>query len=163
MKKEKNSLSDKIWKGEPLPEDFINRFPRPSEKTREKIYKFARKNAELNSEKGLLKKLLFQYRGRLSYAEFGTCVAALLIFVWLGIAGRDLFRRTRNTNNSWNEMVAAAATVAEESKISLLTEQSGVDIDENIFAVELFLVDEELSSLENERWCDLTLNTKGQL
>jgi len=60
-------------------------------------------------------------------------------------------------------MVGAATTIAEESKISLLTEQTGVDIDEDIFAVELFLVSEELSSLENERWCDLTFNNKGHL
>ncbi len=161
MKKEKNSLSDKVWKGEPFPEDFIDRFPRPADKTRDNIYNFARKNAALNSEKGLLKKLFYQYRGRLSYAGLGTCVAALIICVWLGIAGHDSSGNSQN--NNWNKIVAAAADIAEESKISLLTEQSGVDIDEDIFAVELFLVGEELSSLENEKWVDITFNPKGQL
>ncbi len=161
MKKEINSLSDKVWNGESWPEDFIDRFPRPSDKTRDNIYEFARENVALNSEKSIIKKVLFLFRGRLSYAGLGTCVAALIICVWLGIAGRDSSDHTQTDN--WNKMVAAATEVAEESKNSLLTEQSGVDIDEDIFTVELFLVQEELASLEEELLCDITFNSRGQL
>jgi len=161
MKKEKNKLSDKIWKGEPLPEDFISRFPRPTEETREKIFVVARQKAEQLSNRGIFSQFLFNYRGRLSYATFA--VAIVIVCVWLGTIGRSSFNITNSKDEDWNEMVVAAATIAEDSKISLLTGQSGVDIDENIFAVELFLVDEELSSLENEKWCDITFNTRGQL
>ncbi len=163
MKKEKNSLSDKIMNGEPLPEDFINRFSRPSEKTRRKIFVAARKQAEQLNDRGIFSRLLLNYRGRLSYASFAIAAATIIVSVWLGTADRNFTNIPETKGQNWDKMVDAAASIAEESKISLLTEQSGVDIDEDILAVELFLVDEELSSLENEKWCDITFNTKGQL
>ena len=163
MKEEKNNLSDKIWKGEPLPEDFISRFTRPTEETREKIFVAARNQAEQLSNRGIFSQLLFNYRGRLSYSIFATATAAIIFLVWLGTTGHNLSNITETKEQNWDMMVAAATTVAEESKISLLTEQSRLDIDEDIFAVELFLVDEELASLESEKWCDITFNTKGQL
>ena len=164
MKEEKNNnLSEKIWKGEPLPEDFISRFSRPSEETRGKIFVAARKQAEHLSNRGIFSRLLYNYRGRLSYSTFAFATAAIIVLVWLGTTGYDFSNITETKNQNWEMMVAAAATIAEESKISLLTEQSGVDIDEDIFTVELFLVDEELASLESEKWCDITFNTKGQL
>ena len=163
MKEEKKNLLDRIWKGEPLAEDFINGFSRPSEETRKKIFVAARKQAEQLNNRGIFSRLLFHYRGELSYTTFAFATAAIIVFVWLGTTGHNFSNITETKNQNWDMMVVAATTIAAESKISLLTEQSGVDIDEDIFTVELFLVDAELASLESEKWCDITFNKQGQL
>ena len=160
MKEEKNKLAEKIWKGKPLPEDFVSRFSRPTGEVREKIFVAARNQAEQLSNPRIFSRLLFKYRGRLSFTTFWVATVAIIVCVWLGTIDHNFFNNTETKKQNWDLMVDAATTIAKESKISLLSEQFGVNIDEDIFTVELFLVDEELSSLENEKWCNTTFNLR---
>ena len=162
MNENEKKLSDKIWQGEPLPEDFISRFPRPSEETRKEIFMAARNQSEKLNNRNFISKLIFGHRSILSYSAI-TVAAATIIFCVFVPKTIKISEESETQNQNWEIMVRTATTISEESKISLLTDPSGVDIDEDIFAIELFLLGEEVSSLENEKWCDITFKTKGQL
>ncbi len=159
MKTEHTNTTDKLWRAEPWPEDITAQLPRPSGDVRNRIYAAARNRVSQAPRQGVAARLALLFRrGRLSYAAWGILAPVLIaVCVWLGTAGRGTSRIAAGDEAELNEMVSVVASIVDEPDFSPLTEQSGVDIDDCIFVVELQTVHEALACLENEMQGDYML------
>jgi len=138
----------KIWNGEPWDENLISNLPRPSQKTRDKIYAMAREQV-VAAKPSLVQRIVLSFRGRFSYAMWGVAASLLIATcVWFGALDRGSYDQYQASNDI-NIMINEAVSILNEPDFSPLTEQSGVDIDEAIIVVGLQTVIEEIASLED--------------
>lgn len=146
MKTNYHDAQERLWRGDPLPEELLVLLDRPSDAARQAVYAAARAAvADVPATHGATVWQWLAGRGRISYATWALCASMMLaVCVWTGNAGRS------TAVNDGADVVAMAGDFDRMARTATVSGQDAVDIDDMVFAVEVKSVEQSLALLADD-------------
>jgi len=138
MNTDNRTLHDKLWQGEPWPDEFTSLLARPSAGTRDAVYAAARAAAAVPARRASACSFL-SGRSRLAYAAMGVCACtAIAVCIWLGSPGRGSSSMPKDP-----DVIAIAGEVEQYA-------DADIDADDQVFTDSIESVEIVLACLADD-------------